>query len=72
MTEMTMNERRLKGCDCDEWDKGVESLNGAISLAWAHGIEYTGSMFKYCPWCGKKREYETKVSYSVIIEVEND
>ena len=41
-------------CDCIDWVNSLEQIIGAQTLAWTHGMEYTGTVVKYCPWCGKK------------------
>ena len=51
-------------CDCQEWKNHIEKINGAISLGAIHGMPYTGTIFNFCPWCGKrlqpKQKYEIK------------
>jgi len=44
----------MKMCNCFKWDKSIIHIEGAITLAHVHGIEYQGYPFKYCPWCGKE------------------
>lgn len=51
-------DKKLKQCECDGWQKGMDQVIGAQCLADNHGIKYTGGIFAYCPWCGKKREEE--------------
>lgn len=48
----------LKPCDCVEYQEGMPQIIGAQCLANNHGMKYTGRIFLYCPWCGKKREEE--------------
>lgn len=46
----------LKPCRCRKWKEGVPQLEMAQWLAHDHGMEYTAGRFRYCPWCGKKRD----------------
>lgn len=42
-------------CNCKDWEKYIPHLEGAISLAWVHGMWGADfRSFKYCPYCGKK------------------
>jgi len=47
-------------CDCQEWKLSMPQIDGAQTLARIHGMEYTGSTFKVCPWCGMSLQEETK------------
>ncbi len=41
-------------CECKEWQKSAEQIFMAqIQHTWRTGEKYTGSQFKYCPWCGR-------------------
>ena len=47
-------------CFCDKWEKGIEAVNGPITLqslrtnlSYQYPKEYE---FKFCPWCGKELE----------------
>lgn len=41
-------------CDCEGWLKSAEQIfNAQAALTFRVGIQYTGDIFKYCPWCGK-------------------
>lgn len=40
-------------CDCKEWEIGSHQVTAAFMLSYNHGGKYTGTAFKYCPWCGK-------------------
>jgi len=49
-------------CNCKEWRVSADQIFGALreipsgtnkGLAAAHGCNYTGSVFKFCPWCGR-------------------
>jgi len=51
----------LKKCDCKEWKRSIEILNGYLTMGMIHGMgDYQGKPFVYCPWCGKKRKPESK------------
>lgn len=41
-------------CTCREWKQSWPQIHCAQVLASIHGDEYTGTIFKYCPWCGKE------------------
>lgn len=43
-------------CKCQEWQDSFPQIVGAQSLAWAHGIVYTGAVMRICPWCGERLE----------------
>ena len=51
-----MKEVDLAGCACKQWGENLDKLTGFIVLGNAHGMEYDGEQFLYCPWCGKKRK----------------
>ena len=53
-----MKEDKLKDCDCNDWLFSMPQINSAQMLVWNRGIPYTGKQFKYCPWCGKRREID--------------
>jgi len=44
----------MKSCSCEDWESGIQQIDGAITLATIHGQKYTGDVFQFCPWCGKK------------------
>ena len=46
----------LSDCDCKDWNVSIKEVDRIFSWAFIHGVEYRGEIFKYCPWCGKKRE----------------
>jgi hypothetical protein len=46
----------MKYCDCSDWKPNIDLVNGSCNLAFIHGLEFTGKVFEYCPWCGKKLE----------------
>jgi len=43
-------------CNCKEWKRGIDQIDGFIGFAATHTFiaKYTGGVFRYCPWCGKK------------------
>ena len=41
-------------CICKGWKTGMGQISSAQVLAFNHGMKYTGKIFSYCPWCGKK------------------
>lgn len=43
-------------CGCKEYQESMPQIIGAQQLADNHGMAYHGSVFIYCPWCGKKLE----------------
>lgn len=48
-----MSDNKMK-CSCEEYLKSMPQIDGAQVLANVHGISYTGSSIKFCPWCGDK------------------
>ena len=49
----------LRDCDCEGWEVFVPIINGYIMLAknrYATSQYPKQGEFKFCPWCGKKRE----------------
>ena len=46
-------------CDCEDW-KYVDEIDGIITFAWTHHIEYKGPTFVYCPFCGRKLKKENE------------
>ena len=49
-----------KNCTCNDWIRGTEEIDGQMDFCHAHGIKYTGPLFRYCPWCGKRLKVLTK------------
>jgi hypothetical protein len=47
-------------CTCDEWEPGIEKINGPLLLAQARNPHLTQTEafhfipFRYCPWCGNR------------------
>ena len=41
-------------CDCEGWKQSCPQIDVIMTLAWSHGVPYTGKVFVYCPWCGKR------------------
>lgn len=39
---------------CEEYDRSMEQIIGAQMLASIHGMDYTGEVFIFCPFCGNK------------------
>jgi len=39
-------------CDCEDWNVSNPQIESAQTLAWAHGLYYTGAVMRFCPWCG--------------------
>jgi hypothetical protein len=52
-----MKEIKLRRvhCDCEEWQIGFPQIVSAqaMSALRVASIKYTGSKFRFCPWCGK-------------------
>jgi hypothetical protein len=40
-------------CECQDWKVGEPQLRSFTTLAWTHGMKYTGEKFRWCPWCGR-------------------
>lgn len=49
----------MKDCTCEGWKTSMPQIESAQILANARGIEYTGLVFNFCPWCGKEGEEES-------------
>ena len=43
-------------CKCKEWQDSIQQIDAAQTLADCHGFTYTGSVMRFCPWCGEKLE----------------
>jgi len=42
-------------CSCKEWKEYASEIDGAITLAWTHGMWTDNDItFKFCPWCGNE------------------
>ena len=41
-------------CDCERWEKSFPQIQSAQLMAFYHGIVYSGEVFEFCPWCGRK------------------
>lgn len=40
--------------ECNDWIKSMHQItNGQSFLAISRGWEYTGEVFRFCPWCGE-------------------
>lgn len=46
---------KIMPCDCKDWKLSMPKIEAAQMLASIHNDPYTGEVFRYCPWCGKKR-----------------
>ena len=50
---------------CNEWHTNMSQIIDAQKFCdnQAAGPKYTGSKFKYCPWCGKElHKYQSKTN----------
>lgn len=56
METKELEKKEEEICSCEDWEPGIEAINGFIVLGWSHGIPYEGKKFQFCPWCGKKNE----------------
>ena len=54
-------------CDCEGWKSSANQIFGSQTLAWTHGISYTGKIWKFCPWCGKTLVEEKKEENNVSV-----
>ena len=55
MTKQTKHKsKNKKGLCCDEYNEARRQLDGFIMEGFTHGMRYTGGVFRYCPFCGKK------------------
>jgi hypothetical protein len=41
-------------CTCKDWQDNMPTLDQCLVMAFVHGFSYTGTTWKYCPWCGKE------------------
>ena len=41
-------------CSCEDWKESMPQIIGAQMFEWTHGGKYTGTPFRFCPWCGKE------------------
>jgi hypothetical protein len=49
-------------CECEDWKENIDKINTGIIFMGVHGCGgYTGKVFVYCPWCGKKLSEEEGV-----------
>jgi len=44
-------------CNCEDWERGIASLEELALMAFFRGILYDGKIFKYCPWCGRRLDH---------------
>lgn len=41
-------------CNCEEWQNSAHQIFSAqINYTLITGVKYTGSVYKYCPFCGR-------------------
>jgi hypothetical protein len=50
----------IRDCSCENWRFGKSEEDRLATLAWAHGQDYRGPVWHYCPWCGQKLELSIK------------
>lgn len=43
---------------CEEWRSGIAALDSVVMLASIHGSVYSGALFRFCPWCGRRQKKE--------------
>lgn len=43
----------LLQCNCPGWVKSQPQIDSAQTLAFIHGIPYTGDRYLFCPWCAR-------------------
>jgi hypothetical protein len=41
------------GCTCSAWTVNMPQLRNLLGLGIAHGQDYQGTPFRFCPWCGQ-------------------
>ena len=59
---------KIKGCSCKKFKKSIDQIRGAQIFAHTHGWNYTGYVFKFCPFCGKKLKTTGKTLRNYIKE----
>lgn len=51
-------------CECEDFKIGMPQIINAqvmaSSIIHSWGSDYTGKMFRFCPWCGKELTEEDK------------
>jgi hypothetical protein len=61
-------------CNCQAWQESYPQIDKALNLAKAYQYEYTGLIWKFCPFCGKILEpTNTKITlvFGNVPEKEN-
>lgn len=58
MTTLVDGNTIYKACDCGGWKLSEPQLQGFTMLAHYHGMKYTGTRFRFCPWCGKELDWK--------------
>ena len=62
---------RLQPCDCEDWKEGIAQIEAAQTMSLIHhGAEYTAAVFRFCPWCGKKRANMLSIKIEAVAGVE--
>jgi hypothetical protein len=56
----------MKNCNCQNWLVGIKSILAQSSIASIHMTPYTGTTFKYCPWCAKELLSESATESSEV------
>lgn len=50
-----MKDKTNKMCKCKDWKENINKLNAGAVMSFIHGMGgYSGKIFSFCPWCGKK------------------
>lgn len=61
-----MTGREYVECHCPGWRRSARQERDArVHYQKCTGVEYTGDMIRFCPWCGvslEKKESESKVN----------
>lgn len=60
------NMDKVGRCDCEDWNKSEPQILAAQTLAWTHRMEYSGAVFKYCPWCGKELKVDESAEHVLV------
>lgn len=49
-----MSDTTTVTCTCPSWQRSMPQIELAHDYAHNHGDDYTGDVFNFCPWCGKR------------------
>ncbi len=54
------NRIHLKTCDCPDWRIGIHEIEDMTIYCCGResAPKYTAPIFKYCPWCGYRRQVD--------------